>query len=660
MDTWLRAGTAAAVAALVTTSATPGNGPLPPQRVNGAQSLEIVGFEDYVEPIGRMVDGELHVALEARPALWRPWGEEGATIYTHVFAVAGQAARIPSPMIRVSAGTPIRVTVRNTFDRPLALPGFRDRAAAPAAAGPPPAADIIPPGETVELRFTPTLPGTFVYPGRIMGDVVAPDGLPGAGEANRGMLGVLIVDPPDAQPTPEERILLITHWADTTLSGTYLPATRMFINGRSWPHTPRLTYTQGDTARWRVINFTGRPHPMHLHGFYYHVDAYGEIGREQVYTADERPLVVTHVLRPAEAMRMSWVAEEPGNWVFHCHFMRHMSSLQHDPLDGGPAAVGGGHERDEWLAADDLALLGGLVIGITVNRDPAIPAQAEPSRRQVRLFIGKRDSVFGHAPAYGFVIQEGAREPAPDSVRLPASLLELVRGEPTEIVVHNRADVRLGVHWHGLELESRSDGVPGWSGGPAAAVPAIRPGDSLAVRITPRRAGTFMYHVHSEPGHQLAAGLYGALLVSEPDAAYAAERDHLFLLGSLGAGDDPPPAINGRSAPAAMELRSGITHRLRFMHISPDDEKRVTLTDANGEPVTWQQLAKDGADLPLTRSRAQPAELAIAVGETWDFVWTPSPGNYTLRVVTLFDRGAPLFPRPAPPPDTTDVIVRVR
>ena len=55
-----------------------------------------------------------------------------------------------------------------------------------------------------------------------------------------------------------------------------------------------------------------------------------------------------------------------------------------------------------------------------------------------------------------------------------------------------------------LELESRGDGVPGWSGQPRAVTPAVRPGDSLVVRLTPPRSGTFMYHMHSEPGHQLA------------------------------------------------------------------------------------------------------------------------------------------------------------
>src|SRR5690606_37846533 len=152
--------------------------------------------------------------------------------------------------------------------------------------------------------------------------------------------------------------------------------------------------------------------------------------------------------------------------------------------------------------------------------------------RRLDLHIGMRPDVFDGEPAYGFVLQESPRPPAPDSVHLPGRPLVLHRGEPTEVVVHNNADVALGVHWHGLELESWADGVPGWSGGPGDVRPAVAPGDSFAVRMTPPRSGTFMYHVHSEPGHQLAQGLYGPFLVLEPGATWDRERDRIFLLGS--------------------------------------------------------------------------------------------------------------------------------
>jgi manganese oxidase len=258
------------------------------------------------------------------------------------------------------------------------------------------------------------------------------------------------------------------------------------------------------------------------------------------------------------------------------------------------------------------------------------------------------------------VLQEGATPPAADSVRFPGSPIVLTRGEPTEITVLNHADVPLGVHWHGLELESWADGVPGWSGMPGRVSPAVQPGDSFVVRMTPPRAGTFMYHVHSEPGHQLAQGLYGPFLVLEPGQPWDPEADRVFLLGSLGTGEDPPAAVNGRLEPEPIELRAGEAYRLRFMHISPDDDKQVELLSRD-EPVTWRFIAKDGADLPPHQVRMQPADLRIHVGETYDFRWVPErAGEYVLRITTTFDRGLLAFPRDAPPPHVAEIPVRVR
>ncbi len=618
--------------------------------------LEVAAWEEYRAPVGRRADGELRVTLEARPVAWYPWGEDGQGLRAHVFAMPGEAARVPGPMIRVQAGTPVRVSVRNTFPDTLLVRGLVDRGPAPGgpAGGLGGAPLVVPPGETVDARFTPTVPGSYFYLGRVVGagwSAGPPPGLPADG-LDRALAGVMIVDPPGAEPPPDERILLISHWADPRLDGSFLPATRFMINGRSWPNTERLEYTQGDTVRWRVINMTGREHPMHLHGFYFRVDGRGDPTGEVVYDEADRRMVVTETLFPTQTMRITWTPTEPGNWVFHCHFMRHMSWLQTADLQHPPD----GHPPEQ---ASDQDMMGGLVMGITVRPRPGHSVASQGPRRHLDLHIGRRPGVFGDDAGYGFVLQRGDRPPAPDSVVFPGSPIVLTRGEPTEITVRNHADVRLGVHWHGLELESWADGVPGWSGEPGATRPAIPPDSSFTVRMTPPRAGTFMYHVHSEPGHQLARGLYGPFLVLEPDETWDPETDRVFLLGSLGAGTDAPPAINGLHHPEPLDLQAGRTFRLRFMHISPDDDKRVSLT-AGDEPVTWRQIAKDGADLPPTLARDVPARLRIHVGETYDFLWTPEPGTYTLGVRTTFDQGVAAFSRDAPPPVTQEVVIRVR
>jgi FtsP/CotA-like multicopper oxidase with cupredoxin domain len=94
----------------------------------------------------------------------------------------------------------------------------------------------------------------------------------------------------------------------------------------------------------------------------------------------------------------------------------------------------------------------------------------------------------------------------------------------------------------------------------------------------------------------------------------------------------------GGIEPDPMEFTAGETYRLRFMHISPDDNKHVSLLK-NGEPVAWQYIAKDGADLPPNQVGIISAELDIHVGETYDFLWMPEEsGSYTLSIDHLRPR----------------------
>lgn len=619
------------------------------------------GVEDYRTPVGRVEAGALRVTLEVGEAMWRPWGDNGPALVTTVFAADGSPARVPGPLLRVTAGTPVHVTLRNRLEDSVVVRGLRDRNATPPP-GPAFAALLqgaveVAPGESREVWFTPTVPGTYFYFGSVLQPLAEGAPRPVFSPTRGPFTGVLVVDPPDASPPDDERILLITHWADLDLPASWSPTIRFMINGRSWPHTERLDYLQGDTVRWRVINATGLDHPMHLHGFHFHVEAHGDQWRETVHPPDQRPLVVTENLAPGQTMRISWVPHEPGNWVFHCHLMRHMSWLQTAALDGTASA--GGHAGHHAGPRNGEELMGGLVLGITIRPAAGHAPPAEIARRRLDLHIGMRPGVFGSDAGYGFVLREGSEPPA-DSIRFPGSPLVLTRGEPTRVVVHNRADVALGVHWHGLELESRADGVPGWSGSPGAVIPAISPGDSLAVQITPPRAGTFMYHVHSEPGHQLAQGLYGSFLVMERGHEWDPGTDRLFLLGSLGAEEHAPPAVNGELEPGPIRMSAGTTYRLRFMHISPDDQKRVQLL-AGDEPVVWRMVAKDGADLPASQEKSSDAAFDIHVGETYDFLWTPDrPGDFTLRIVTTFPTGPPGFATEAPPPHVMHVRVTVR
>ena len=47
---------------------------------------------------------------------------------------------------------------------------------------------------------------------------------------------------------------------------------------------------------------------------------------DTVYAPGDRPHVVTDRMDGTSTLRMSWVATEPGNWLFHCHLLYHMEA----------------------------------------------------------------------------------------------------------------------------------------------------------------------------------------------------------------------------------------------------------------------------------------------------------------------------------------------
>lgn len=617
-----------------------------PATLAGQQLLPTALPNDNRIAAGRLVDGELRVELEAVRAEWFPRGPDGPRVVTATFAELGSTPLVPGPLLRAPAGTPIRVRIRNTLEAPIVVRGLVDRASVPPVSPPsdlPPLPAfvfgdslVIAPGAAGETRFTSSEAVASFYFARVVqtagtgpaSPTIVPGGRGGSVE-DGAFLGTLVIDPAGTSPPPGERVLMITRWS--TQAETNATSVKMMLNGASWPFTERLEYTEGDTVRWRVINATPVDHPMHLHGFYFSVEALGDTHADTAYVPSSRPLVVTQSLAPFAAMRMSWVAERPGNWLFHCHLIRHMDQAQLFSAER-VAFTPDAHAESGHHHLDGMA---GLVLGVTIHPARDGNEVSEVPRRRIDLWTGARPNRYDGHPELGFVAQQGAEPPAPDSTRVPGSPLVLARGEPTEIVVHNRLDIPLSVHWHGIELPSLYDGVGDWSGPPETTRPPIAPRDSARVVITPVRSGTFMYHTHGEPGYELSQGLYGPLLVLEPGENYDAARDRVFVLAARGARRDAAPAINGLVWPRTEHFEPDSTYRLRFLHISPDESKQIRLLDEPGEPVQWRLIARDGAELPETGQRLTAAVSRIAVGEIFDVLWTPAEsGVYTLEVTT--------------------------
>ena len=589
---------------------------------------------DNRAPAGVLRGGVLALRLEARLGDWHPDGDSAPGVSLPAFAEEGRPPRIPGPLVRVPAGTEVAVTVRNSLGDTLTVYGLHDRRR---PASPRAGRDslLLAPGATRTVRFRLDAPGTYYYTGTTMGRRVE-----WRTHEDAQLSGAIVVDERGAPP-PRDRVFVIGMWSDTAGRALVHNRTRILavVNGRSWPHTERLDYTAGDTVRWRVVNATADAHPMHLHGFYFTVDSRGNAAADSVFASADRLLAVTQVLLPGETTSLTWVPERPGNWLFHCHLPEHFGPR--GPLGVLRPAASGGHMAGGHGVNHALREMNGLVMGIHV-RPSRLLAVARPTsrgsdvpRRSLRLLVRPSAGGSEASPRYAFALQQGDAAPVPDSGMGVAPPIVLTRGEPVRITVVDALPVPTAVHWHGIELESYYDGVPGFSGDGARLTPIIAPGDSFEVRFTPPRAGTFIYHTHADEERQQLAGLAGPIVVLEPGARFDPATDIPVMISTPRDWSDELKSVllDGSLSPAPRTLRAGVAHRFRFVNMTMHRPNISVVLMRDASPLPWRPLAKDGADLPPTRRVPRLDRQAISIGETLDLEVTPdTPGEMRIEV----------------------------
>jgi FtsP/CotA-like multicopper oxidase with cupredoxin domain len=598
--------------------------------------VDTVVANDNTRPAGIEASDLVSIRLRAGMGRWQPEGPSGPALTIEAFGEEGAALSVPAPLIRVTEGRTIAVSIRNELPAGLRVNGLCTR-----EGGPCPPLDV-PPGVTREVRFAAGRAGTYHY---WASTVNAPFPF-------RELAGGLVIDAANEE-AGRDRVFVITEWTSLTpaqlaeLASADIPNEAFLgmrpgvvfvINGLSWPATERLTYRRDQPVRWRVINLSSQTHPMHLHGFYFTVTRAGNGRHDEPLAGGAGRRVVTHVLPSGGTMALEWTPEREGNWLFHCHVMHHVSPERRF-VTGHSEDAHASHDVHHEQGGSGPALgMAGMVLGITVvppNDAPrSFDRRPAPAPRRLTMAIDRGAGGADEATA-GFAISEAGQRQGGTAVASPGPPLVMRRNEPVEITVVNRLTEATSIHWHGLELDSVYDGVHGWSGIGRDVAPMIGAGESFIVRITPPRTGTFIYHTHLHEYRQLSSGLYGPLIVIEPGETYDAATDHAVVLGRARASDasalleDADSAvINGEHAPRWV-WRAGARHRIRVINITPDDVLQVSLV-ARDADATWVPLTKDGAPVPPDDARPSPAQVRIAVGETYDFEYHAPPGRATL------------------------------
>ena len=158
----------------------------------------------------------------------------------------------------------------------------------------------------------------------------------------------------------------------------------------------------------------------------------------------------------------------------------------------------------------------------------------------------------------------------------PGPLIRAPKGATFVARVTNESELPTTVHWHGVRLENRFDGVPGTT------QEAILPGESFTYEVHVPDAGIFWYHPHVREDVQQDLGLFGNLLVDHPDPDHygPADREEPLVLDDI-LMDAQGPIPWGLGAPThALMGRFGNV----FM-VNGETESRLTATQ--GEVVRF-------------------------------------------------------------------------
>lgn len=268
--------------------------------LNWTMDGDVKVFHLTAEPIRR----------EFAPGFWvNCWGYNGSS---------------PGPTIEAVEGDKVRILVTNHLKEPttihwhgIILPNGMDGIAGLTQ-------KAIPPGETYKYEFTLKQNGTFMYHPHF--DELFQIAL--------GMMGFFIIHPKVKENPPIDRdfAIFLHEWripigAETPNPFEMLDFNLFTFNSVLYPKIESLVVKKGDRVRIRLANLMMDGHPIHLHGHEFIVTRKGakRLPLSAQYTEN------TINVEPGETRDIEFIADNPGDWAFHCHKLHHtMNQMQHN------------------------------------------------------------------------------------------------------------------------------------------------------------------------------------------------------------------------------------------------------------------------------------------------------------------------------------------
>ena len=227
----------------------------------------------------------------------------------------GYNGDMPGPTIEVNQGDRVRIILTNKLPEATTLHLHGLEVATELDGVPHVNQPLIEPGKSYTYEFTVHQEGTFFYHSHV--------GM----QETMGMVGLFIIYPKQQYvPTVDRDFCLISQEFQLRPNSTVPDTLAMewnylTFNGRSGPYTTPMICKLGERVRIRFVNFSVIDHhPLHFHGHTFWVTG-SEGGRipEPAWVPSNNVLVGV-----AQAREVEFIANNPGDWVLHCHMFHHM------------------------------------------------------------------------------------------------------------------------------------------------------------------------------------------------------------------------------------------------------------------------------------------------------------------------------------------------
>ena len=283
---------------------------------NGRPYNPVVTLNGWSLP-WRMNNGVKEFHLVAEPVV----REMAPGMKANLWGYNGQS---PGPTIEVVEGDRVRIFVTNKLPEHTSvhwhgqpLPNGMDGVSGLTQPS-------IKPGKTMVYEFIAKRPGTFMYH-------------PHADEMVQmamGMMGFWVTHPKDPNTMRVDRdyVFLLNNYdidpgSFTPKVNTMLDFNLFSFNSRVFPGIDPMVARLGEKVRIRFGNLTMTNHPIHLHGHEFMVT--GTDGG-WVPPSARWPEVTTDVA-VGQMRAIEFVADNPGDWAFHCHKSHHtMNAMGHN------------------------------------------------------------------------------------------------------------------------------------------------------------------------------------------------------------------------------------------------------------------------------------------------------------------------------------------